>query len=71
MHVVPSFWNNGGKIIVPINESLSDGNKDLWPTHPRHHRVEPTLYLDKMATMWMKHRKEYESGQSYAGVLPV
>jgi hypothetical protein len=50
-------------IKVPINSTFSDGNPDVWPTDPRYRKADPSLYLDKLARMWMKQRGELRPGK--------
>ncbi|KAK2740600.1 hypothetical protein FQN55_008809 [Onygenales sp. PD_40] len=49
-------------IEVPIDTTFSDGDRSIWPTHPRFERADPKLYLLKLADMWMKERGEAKKG---------
>ncbi|KAK2786886.1 hypothetical protein FQN52_007630 [Onygenales sp. PD_12] len=50
-------------IEVPIDTTFSDGDRSIWPTHPRFERADPKLYLLKLADMWMKERGEAKKGR--------
>lgn len=48
---------------VPLDHSLSDGDKETWPKDPNYHRPDDSLYREKTAKMWMLKRNEYEPGK--------
>jgi hypothetical protein len=50
--------------VVSVDNIVSDGERGIWPTHPRYEPADPRLYLIKLATMWMKHLGKEERGQS-------
>ena len=49
-------------IKVPIDSTFSDGNRDVWPNDPRYRKADPSVYLEKLARMWMKQRGELKPG---------
>lgn len=59
-----SFEGDQNVIRVPIDKTFSDGSKDIWPRGPRFLQIEPGVYLQKLATMWMQERGQYKPGQS-------
>ena len=50
--------------IVPIN-NFSDGDPSHGPKNTAYWMEDPTLYLEKIATLWMKHRGESVAGVRY------
>lgn len=52
----------GDSVVVPVDGISSDGDEDVWPTHPRFERADANVYLKKLATMWMQHLGEHEKG---------
>ncbi|EEH47803.1 uncharacterized protein PADG_03887 [Paracoccidioides brasiliensis Pb18] len=54
-----------GLIEIPIDKTFSDGDKTIWPTHERHEKEDPKLYLVKLASLWMKERGEAKTGKHY------
>ncbi|KAL1881642.1 hypothetical protein Plec18167_003240 [Paecilomyces lecythidis] len=56
---------NVGWIQVPVDHTLSDGDKETWPKEPNCHRTDDSLYREKVAKMWMVRRNEYENGKDY------
>lgn len=55
---------NVGWIQVPVDHTLSDGDKETWPKESNCHRTDDSLYREKVAKMWMVRRNEYENGKN-------
>ncbi|EFR04418.1 hypothetical protein MGYG_07425 [Nannizzia gypsea CBS 118893] len=53
-----------GRVVVPIN-SFSDGDPSVWPLHSNCMETDPTVYLEKLGTQWMKARGECEQDTIY------
>ncbi|KAF2435955.1 hypothetical protein EJ08DRAFT_645623 [Tothia fuscella] len=58
---------NGPLLTVPIVHGASDGDATHRPTESRYRKIDPpTLYLEKLATGWMKERGDQQrSGIRY------
>ncbi|KAL1952645.1 hypothetical protein VTO42DRAFT_4573 [Malbranchea cinnamomea] len=52
--------------VIPVNDVKSDGDRSIWPTHPRFAEADPAIYLKKLATMWVKEMGGYEPGHEYS-----
>ncbi|KAK2742465.1 hypothetical protein FQN57_005356 [Myotisia sp. PD_48] len=52
-------------VIVPIDESFSDGDPATWPADPIYSEIDASLYLKKLAERWMIERGEYKDGAQY------
>ncbi|KAL3463368.1 transcription-silencing protein Clr2-domain-containing protein [Aspergillus heterothallicus] len=52
-------------VVIPIDQSFSDGDPAQWPTEERFQRPDDTFYRLKLADMWLKETGAYENGLVY------
>jgi hypothetical protein len=61
---------SAGTVVVPIRPG-SDGDATHQPDHSTHTLVDPpTLYLEKIASLWMESRGEALPGKFYHIYIP-
>ncbi|KAE8379133.1 hypothetical protein BDV26DRAFT_260134 [Aspergillus bertholletiae] len=65
----PHSVEEGGErkdvIIIPIDDSISDGDKSTWPTEARFGMPDDSNYREKLATLWLQKTGAYEEGMRY------
>ena len=49
-------------IIIPIDGSVSDGDKSTWPTEARFGMPNDSSYREKLAMLWLQKIGAYEEG---------
>ncbi|KAL4907321.1 hypothetical protein BDW74DRAFT_148951 [Aspergillus multicolor] len=49
-------------VLIPIDQSFSDGDKRTWPTEERFGRPDDTYYRQKLAELWLKKRGAHVQG---------
>ncbi|KAL3496616.1 transcription-silencing protein Clr2-domain-containing protein [Aspergillus germanicus] len=52
-------------VVIPINQTFSDGDPAQWPTEERFQRPDDSFYRLKLADMWLKETGAYENGLIY------
>jgi ATP-binding cassette subfamily D (ALD) long-chain fatty acid import protein len=50
-------------VVIPINQTFSDGDPAQWPTEERFQRPDDSFYRLKLADMWLKETGAYENGK--------
>ncbi|KAL4884534.1 ABC transporter transmembrane region 2-domain-containing protein [Aspergillus karnatakaensis] len=57
--------DHGEAVVIPINQSFSDGDPTTWPTEERFGRPDDSYYRQKLADMWLKAMGANEPGVLY------
>ncbi|KAL4869158.1 hypothetical protein BDV12DRAFT_185383 [Aspergillus spectabilis] len=56
---------NEESVVIPIDQSFSDGDPTKWPTEERFGRPDDAFYRQKLADMWLKRTGAHEPGVLY------
>ncbi|KAA8642326.1 uncharacterized protein ATNIH1004_011270 [Aspergillus tanneri] len=61
----PSPNEGESVIVVPINPTFSDGDRETWPKDPKYGMPDDSVYREKLAKLWLQKTGAYKPGMQY------